>query len=241
MQPCDILRQSERRSFRPLLVSFSGIDGAGKTTQIENLTAYFRRSGLRVSLVAYWDDVAVFRRVREELGHKIFKGDKGVGSPGNPIQRRDKNVQTWYLVPIRLALCCFDALSLGVLWSRIRRKHDADVVIFDRYLYDQLANLDASKAVVHALVKLLIRTVVHPDIAYLLDADPALACARKPEYPQEFLWRSRESYLRLSSLAKMAVILPGTPEEVESGILSALAHKLRLMSEVSNPSFLAST
>src|SRR5262249_46429181 len=50
-------REPKGHSFRPLLVSFSGIDGAGKTTQIERLTACFRRAGLRVSLVAYWENV----------------------------------------------------------------------------------------------------------------------------------------------------------------------------------------
>ena len=227
-------------SFRPLLVSFSGIDGAGKTTQIEKLTRCFRHVGFRVWLVAYWDDVAMFRRMRENLGHAILKGDQGVGSPGRPIQRRDKNVQTWYLLPIRIALCFLDALRLRSVWSRIRRKHDADVVIFDRYLYDQLANLDMNNPVVRVCVQTLIRIVAHPDLAYLLDADPPLAYARKPEYPQEFLRCNRENYLALSSLAGLAVIPPGSLQEVESRILWEFARKVGA-SGLAHSSILTST
>jgi hypothetical protein len=84
------------------------------------------------------------------------------------------------------------------VWSRIRRKHDVDVVIFDRYLYDQLANLDVSNLILRLCVGVLLRMVAQPDPAYLLDADPALACIRKPEYPVEFLRRNRGNYLALS-------------------------------------------
>ena len=39
-------------------VSFSGIDGAGKSTQIANLRARLQDAGMRVALITFWDDVA---------------------------------------------------------------------------------------------------------------------------------------------------------------------------------------
>ena len=74
------------------IVSFSGIDGAGKSTQISALEAWLNESGLRTTLLTFWDNVVCFSRSREFMSLKAFKGDAGVGSPEKPLQRRDKNV-----------------------------------------------------------------------------------------------------------------------------------------------------
>src|SRR5579864_7889877 len=122
------------------IVSFSGIDGAGKTTQIEALTHWLLAAGLRVQLLAFWDDVVVCARFRESLSHKAFKGDQGIGSPEKPLNRRDKNVTSLPVVAMRFFLYFTDAVSV-CLKVRNMRGTDNDVVIFDRYIYDELANL----------------------------------------------------------------------------------------------------
>jgi len=78
-----IRKTSEDR--RPRLVSFSGIDGSGKSTQIEALQSWVKAKGLYVHLVTFWDDVARLKGVREASGHALFKGEKGIGSPSKPI------------------------------------------------------------------------------------------------------------------------------------------------------------
>ena len=219
-------RQLTDEKPKPLLVSFSGIDGAGKTTQIDNLIAWLKSAGLRVCLVQFWDDVAALRSLRETTGHMLFKGEKGVGSPDRPVNRRDKNIQSWYMLPVRIVLCSLDALGLASVVAKIRRRPDADVVIFDRYLYDQLANMDVHNRVTRIYVRFLLQLIPRPDIAYLLDADPVEARARKPEYPLEFLLGNRASYLAVSKIAGMKVIHAGTPEEVGTRVRNELSRKL---------------
>ena len=91
------------------LVSFSGIDGAGKSTQIEAFCGHLRESGLQVSLFHLLGRRCGLAGLREHASLKAFKGDKGVGSPDNPIVRRDKNVRSWYLTAFRLLLYLLDA------------------------------------------------------------------------------------------------------------------------------------
>jgi len=210
---------------RPCVVSFSGIDGAGKTTQIDALLVWLRDAGLEVRLLRFWDDIAVAGSLREGMSHNLFKSEKGVGSPLKPVQRRDKNVRSWYMTVARLFLYLLDAVRLTFVVATGTRK-EADVVIFDRYIYDELANLDLANPVVKAYVRLLLMLVPRPDVAFLLDADPEQARARKPEYPLEFLHRSRASYLALSKSAGMTVIEPLAPEAVTRLVLKEVAGAL---------------
>jgi thymidylate kinase len=225
----------------PLLVSFSGIDGAGKSTQIENLIIAFKEAGLRVRLVAFWDDIAVMRRLRETLGHAIFRGEIGVGAPDKPVNRRDKNIQNPFTVAVRMVLCLIDAVGTKFSMAKIRRSPDADVIVFDRYLYDQLVNLGIHYRAARIYVRLLVKFIPHPDVAYLLDADPAAARARKPEYPIDFLRDTRACYLALSKIAGMNVIHAGTPEEVGENVRHVLANKLGQSHNWPIPEFLTGT
>jgi len=184
---------------RQKLVSFSGIDGAGKSTQIARLRQRLSDSGLRAVVVVFWEEVATLTRLREVTGHALFKGDKGVGSPDRPLHRRDKNVTTWYMTLVRLGFYLLDALSLNLVVHRSLRT-GADVIIFDRYLFDEVANLPLNHWAARAYVRLLMKLVPQPDAAFVLDADPIQARRRKPEYPIEFLHLNRASYRTLSQL-----------------------------------------
>ncbi len=223
-----IRKTSEDR--RPRLVSFSGIDGSGKSTQIEALRDRLNEMGLRVVLVTFWDDVARLKGIREVSGHTLFKGEKGVGSPTRPINRRDKNVRSWYMTAVRFGLYFVDALSLRTVVNRALRA-DAEVVIFDRYHYDELANLGQTSpgltsTITRAYTRLLLRLVPRPDISFLLDADPIQARARKPEYPIDFLHSNRASYLALGEMAGMSIIAPQPVDDVKQDVLQQVLKKL---------------
>jgi thymidylate kinase len=204
------MMNTRRDKRRCKLISFSGIDGAGKGTQIENLCSQLKAADLRVLLITFWDDVATLTRMREATGHKLFKGDKGVGSPTAPINRRDKNIRSWPMSVVRLGLYFLDALSLR---SKIARASGsgADFVICDRYIYDELANLTLSKPFARAYVRFIMKLVPKPDISYILDADPVQTRARKPEYPLDFLHINRAAYLALSDLIGGITVIPPMP------------------------------
>lgn len=197
-------------SHKRILISFSGIDGAGKSTQIENLSSELLRAGLTVQTITFWDDIAQLKFLREEVGHKVFRGDRGVGSPEAPIVRRDKNVRTPLVTIFRLGVYLLDAFSLRIRAFRARRS-GAHVVIFDRYLYDELANLDLHRTFFRLYVLALLRLIPKPDVPFLLDADPSAAFARKPEYPLEFLHSNRAAYLQLASSVQGIRVVPPLP------------------------------
>lgn len=202
-----------------LCVSFSGIDGAGKSTQIAALKARVEEMGLRVRVLAFWDEIAALKQVREGAGHRIFGGEKGVGRPEAPVNRRDKNVQSRPMSCMRLGLYLLDAFSLRRATGKaVRSGHD--VVIFDRHIYDELANLNLRNPLMRVFARGLMRIVPRPQISYLLDADPAAARARKPEYPLDFLHKNRQRYLELNRLiGGLTVIAPMPIAEAKREVL----------------------
>lgn len=206
------------------VVSFSGIDGAGKSTQIEALTHHLRELGLHSVLYTFWDDVVVFPRFRENMSLKAFKGDKGVGSPDKPINRRDKNVSSWYVIAARLFLYLLDALNLCLTVSKSSYT-GADFIIFDRYIYDEIANLPLHRWPARLYVRLLLKLIPKPDVAYLVDADPVAAHTRKPEYPLDFVRKNRDSYLALSRLSGMTVLAPLSVDETTRKIKVLISEK----------------
>jgi len=207
------------------LLSFSGIDGAGKSSQIEALRFQLESCGHRFALCSFWDDAVALARWRERLSLRLFKGERGVGRPDRPIARRDKNVSSWSMVLVRLFLYAVDSFHLSaVVW---RAGQDCEFLVFDRYIYDELANLPLEYGPVRVYVRLLLGIIPKPDVAFLLDARPEDAVLRKPEYPLEFVRRNRDAYLSLARIAGMSVLPPASIVETTQSIRAALSTRNR--------------
>jgi thymidylate kinase len=227
-------RGPKRATGGPLLISFSGLDGAGKSTQIANLQEFLQKRGLRTKLLAFWDNVVVLSRYREGFVHKVYGSERGIGAPGQPVNRQDKNVRKWYLTIVRHGLYLLDAIHLTIVISAARRNSGVDVIIMDRYIYDELANLPLTKGATALFVRGVNAFVPKPDVAYLLDADPEEACQRKPEYPLAFMYSCRRAYHRLARMLGYMTIIPPLPltdaiREVENALAAALAAEQRVI------------
>src|SRR5215469_12433634 len=142
----------------PLLISFSGVDGSGKSTQIESLRSALHAAGLKTTLLAFWDNVVVGVKYREGFVHKVYKSERGIGAPGKPVNRRDKNMRGWHLTAMRHGLYLLDAINLCRVVKREKRS-GADVIILDRYIYDELSNFKLSNPVSRAFIRFVRRFV----------------------------------------------------------------------------------
>ena len=72
-------------------------------------------------------------------------------------------------------------------------------------------------------IRLLLRIVPRPDLAFLLDADPENAVSRKPEYPLEFAHRNRNAYLAIANIAGLTLLAPSSISETTEAIRNSLA------------------
>lgn len=206
----------------PLLISFSGIDGSGKSTQIEKLRDYFNQEGIPVRILTFWDNVAVLSSLRSGFSRKVLQSDGQVGSPQKPANRNDKNTQSWSLIAGRSVLHLLDVFRLRKIVRELRQTEIHSAVIFDRYIYDQLAALPLHRWPARAYARFVLSLSPKPDVSYLLDAVPEEARARKPEYPLEFMRQYRESFVVLSQFTPLSLISAADRDTVHSAILSGV-------------------
>lgn len=220
LEICDD-RDGAQHLTRPFVITFSGIDGAGKTTQIELLHAYLSNQGYRVGLYTFWDHVAVLPNLRAEVGAKSVLGIPA--SPFSPlVVKNNKHVRKWYLSLARSHLYALDVARLRRLFNGLGNEN-YDFVIFDRYVYDQLANISSTKKISRAYIRALLHFTPRPDLALILDASPAEAFARKPEYPLDFMYRYQRTFLALREvIPSLTVIASSTVDAVATQILTAL-------------------
>jgi len=218
---CDVDSRKNMTGHAPQVITFSGIDGAGKTTQIECISAQLVHQGYRVARVSFWDDVAFMSKLRARVSLAVLQ--KKQTPPLSAVLRNDKNVRTWYLMLVRAILYLLDALRLRRLVSKLRTS-DHDFVIFDRYLYDQLAQFHSQGWLTRAYIRLLVGLAPKPEFAFILDAFPHEAFARKPEYPLDFMYHYRRAFLGLSEFVPQLVVIgPSSVKNVRQLILQCLS------------------
>jgi thymidylate kinase len=205
----------------PLLITFSGIDGAGKSTQIDKLREYLSQQGLPVRILTFWDNVAVLSSMRSGFSRKVLQSDGKVGSPDKPANRNDKNTRSFPLLVGRSLLHLADVFRLRRIIRR-ERATGGGVIIFDRYIYDQLAALPMHHWLARAYARFVLSLAPRTDVSYLLDAIPEEARARKPEYPIDFMRQYRSSYLELRQFAPLSLISAGDPDSVHAAIVARL-------------------
>jgi thymidylate kinase len=204
------------------LIAFSGIDGAGKSTQIAALRDSLSSRGWKVAQIAFWEDAAVLPRFRAGVSLRALANSNECEEI--PL-RNDKNVRVWYLTLIRSVFYLLDALHLRTVVDRLMRS-GADFIILDRWSYDQVVHIKSRNWMARAYIKTVLALAPSPNVAFVLDAIPEDAFRRKPEYPLAFLHEYRQDFLALKNFVPgLQIISPGPIDEVHRQILEGALHE----------------
>jgi thymidylate kinase len=229
------------RSQPALLVTLSGCDGSGKSLQAELLRGAFDTCDVRVRTVwargASSKGAGAFMRAGKKL---LGGGSAGSRAPDSTAdataaalpneaerfkerRRRLRNPVARWVFSVVFAT---DLVWPYVVQTR-RAMAGGNVVICDRYICDALVDYalftGTDPANPPLALKVLHTMIPRPQVAILLDVDPAEALRRKPEEGStEHLAVARRMFLDLATARRMTIIEGNsTADEVQRDITHA--------------------
>ena len=219
-----------------MLITFSGLDGAGKSTLIEWLKGRLEGRERRVAVYHMYHDVGLFAcgrvlldKLRRGRARRNAAGGYGSRTPG-PAPRtparaaRAARAVVWNKT-VRLCVYPLDLLIfLGcrLYVEKLRRR----VLIMDRYFYDTLVDVGGGPRTYGA--RLLSRLTPTPHVPVYLDVSAEEAFARKGEHSLDYLESRRRSYQKLFSTRPRAVVLAngGDPEATRRALERVVLERL---------------
>lgn len=195
-----------------MLITFEGIDGCGKSTQIELLASYYKKNGTACSVFREPGGTELSEKIRHLLLHDTREMD-----------------------PVTELLLFSAARSQLVAEEITPRLKKGEVVILDRFYdsttaYQGYGRGSAGLEQIESLNRLATHDTV-PDITFYLKIDPEIADKRNPNRKKDrmessgrkFFSRVCEGYNELSKARRFEVIdgsLP--PEEIHAQILERI-------------------
>lgn len=218
-----------------ILVTFSGLDGCGKSTQVRLACDALNRRGLRVyRLVTLFTSVTgVLTLLREARRRKRKPNPTTLAATESKVRsyargrtfdadRRTSAAQLrrWVAYPI-------DCVALS-LWLVVIRLRGYDAVVCDRYIYDKMVNLPKPNC---ALSRWMCRLTPRPTCAFLLDVSPETASARRDEHTLDYFVTKHAAYRQVLEMGiGLRAIGGDSVEQVARQIelaIPAVAHRSR--------------
>jgi len=182
-----------------VLITVSGLDGAGKSTVINGLRGELERQGRGVVVLHMNDHVGIYACARAIRDRMFGRARLGVETPPRMTPRatrfgRLRDAIVWNK-PLRRFFYPLDLLyfaALRLYFEGVRRR----TLILDRYFYDRLVDVAPSSpdAAGWKWLRLLARMTPAPDLAVWLEISPARAFARKSEYTIPYLEQRDAAY-----------------------------------------------
>lgn len=217
-----------------MLITFSGLDGSGKTTLITSLTETLRSKGYKVKTATMYYDLsfcAYVRKMRDWIKNKVqlekkvsvdpltskvdnsseFKWDGKIIDPKIIVDDKKgflrKLIYGFFRSRfVKRMFLFFDLLDI-MIYRFVFEKVKKHILITDRYVYDSLADVVDVCSSNMLFVNMFLKLVPEADVPIFIDVPAETAYIRKQEYPIGYMKWRREVYLKIFKLLRSHIII----------------------------------
>ncbi|MCA9926729.1 MAG: hypothetical protein KC419_23970 [Anaerolineales bacterium] len=199
-----------------MLITFSGVDGSGKSTQAKFAVDWLRGHGYAPVFLHLTQWTWVY------LIGEMLTGKGGGGG--------ETAVSTPTSMPVRLLrqlVSLVDLLRFNLLWRRIQRR--GGVCVCDRYFYDLGVNALYRQSMSLRLVRFIWKHAPLPDLAFFLDVVPDVAQVREGEHSADYYVKKRTLYLQAladwPTVALPSGSITDTSAQIEAALQTLIARQ----------------
>lgn len=187
------------------LISFSGLDGSGKTEQIKRFKNYLASRGKSVFCVHI---------IKNSLANRFLQKLKHHKAKNQSSSRTRTGIMG---ILLRKLILATDILLFRVFLIKHR---DKDFIIADRYFYDYLINIYFLEGNSNPhLPPFLMHLIPRPQMAFYLAVQPETAHKRKPDQGIAYLEKKKLLFEKLKKAFSLVEIPEDTPDVVATAVI----------------------
>lgn len=206
-----------------MLITFSGLDGSGKSTLVDRVKQTLESENQNVAVSHMNYDVglySVLRFVRQKLSGNHQNETHAPRTRAYENQFESNKAKLRYNLvwnkSLRAMIYPIDVL-IFVVYRLYVEKVKRQVLIMDRYFYDTLVDVTGARQSMRlSFLRFLTPT---PTLPVYLDITPEQAFARKNEFSVDYLSKRRLSYQKLIS-ALPGVLVVSTDHDLDTTCLN---------------------
>lgn len=194
-------------------ITFSGVDGSGKSTQLALLKAKLEKEGKKV---------AYFHAVEFSLANQLMNQESRIKNQEKLNTGKSVTSASRFTIFLRKVFLVIDLIRFRFYINRLKREN-CDYLLSDRYFYDSIINIEYLQSSNFDFITYHLSLITHPDTAFYFDIAPETIMTRESAPEQGILYLRAKTVLFKQKVADWSLVVINADQDKESIFQDILA------------------